>query len=225
MEALALGKPIAILDAADREGETDIFFPAMHFKPADLRFLRRNAGGELYIAIGNEVAQHFDLPYVADVFASAAQRHPVLGGMAKLSGDMCQGKCSVGLSLDHRSTHTGAPDDERSLTVRRLAELYVETAEEEVAHAASALGREFHVPGHIFLCIENAGGIAARQGHSDLSIALGRAAGAVPVMVGCVMLENDGPRFGAMGPLQSQQWCLANGVPFVSGPEIIDALA
>lgn len=37
-----------------------------------------------------------------------------------------QGSCSVGVSLDHRSTKTGAPDDERSLTIRRLAELYQE---------------------------------------------------------------------------------------------------
>jgi hypothetical protein len=39
-----------------------------------------------------------------------------------------QGSCSVGISLDHRSTKTGAPDDERSLTVRRLAELYQEVS-------------------------------------------------------------------------------------------------
>lgn len=37
-----------------------------------------------------------------------------------------QGSCSVGISLDHRSTKTGAPDDERSLTVRKLANLYQE---------------------------------------------------------------------------------------------------
>jgi 3,4-dihydroxy 2-butanone 4-phosphate synthase len=55
----------------------------------------------------------------------------------------------VGISLDHRSTKTGAPDVERSLTCRRLAELYAEVqqAGRSVREAGEALGAEFHAPG------------------------------------------------------------------------------
>jgi len=68
--------------------------------------------------------------------------------------------------------------------VRRFAELYEETRGSATrAEAEAALGHEFHVPGHIFFCVENAGGVAARTGHSDLSVALARLAGVGPVMV------------------------------------------
>lgn len=62
-----------------------------------------------------------------------------------------QGSCSVGISLDHRSTKTGAPDDERSLTVRRLAELTQQVLREgtSVEEAAALMGKEFHLPGTI----------------------------------------------------------------------------
>ena len=90
------------VDDFHREGETDIFFPAINLKPENMRYLRREAGGEMYVAIANEVARHFDLPYASDVFTAASDTFSVLKGMDKYTGDMCQGRCSVGLSFDHR---------------------------------------------------------------------------------------------------------------------------
>jgi 3,4-dihydroxy-2-butanone 4-phosphate synthase len=91
----------------------------------------------------------------------------------------------VSVSLDHRSTATGAPDVERSLTCRRLAELYQECQKKGLApdKACSELGREFHTPGHVFICRENDRGLKHRAGHTELSVALARAAGVTPVVV------------------------------------------
>lgn len=91
----------------------------------------------------------------------------------------------MSVSLDHRSTATGAPDVERSLTCRRLAELYQESSKKGLTpeEACAELGREFHTPGHVFLCRENDLGLKHRAGHTELSVALARAAGVTPVMV------------------------------------------
>ncbi|CAI6007177.1 unnamed protein product [Closterium sp. NIES-64] len=143
---------------------------------------------------------------------------------------MCQGSCSVGLSLDHRSTHTGAPDSERSLTCRRLALLWEEIRAERANSSGEAgkseaegqaeqedamrrLGKEFHTPGHIFLCIENPEGLRRRRGHTELSVALAKLAGITPVMVGCVMLSNSGDDYGALPAASARQWAAANSVP------------
>lgn len=76
--------------------------------------------------------------------------------------------------------------------------------------------------GHIFLCQENPGGLSARQGHTELSIALARRAGVTPVMVGCVMLSNSGDDYGALGPDAAREWAMSHGVPFLEGPEILE---
>lgn len=40
-----------------REGETDIYFSGLLTRAPELRMLRTQAGGELYIAVGHEVRQ------------------------------------------------------------------------------------------------------------------------------------------------------------------------
>jgi 3,4-dihydroxy-2-butanone 4-phosphate synthase len=96
-----------------------------------------------------------------------------------------QYSCSVSVSLDHRSTATGALDVERSLTCRRLAELYQEFQEKGLAldEACAELGREFHTPGHVSICRENDRGLKHRAGHMELSVALAKAARVTPVVV------------------------------------------
>ncbi|KAG0587456.1 hypothetical protein KC19_2G165300 [Ceratodon purpureus] len=228
VEALRRGECVAVLDGEDREGETDLFFPAASLSPASLRFLRTQAGGELYISVGHEVASAFGLPYIGHVLGQSdvTAKFPVFEHMGKAGGEMCQGSCSVGLSLDHRNTKTGAPDVERSFTCRRLAELFEEVRDNgtELARAAELLGAEFHTPGHIFLCVENPKGLTVRTGHTELSVALAKAAGVTPVMVGCVMLSNEGEDFGALRPAAARTWAAQHDIPFLTGSSIIKSV-
>eukprot|EP00958_Prasinococcus_capsulatus_P007172 scaffold666_cov332-Prasinococcus_capsulatus_cf.AAC.1 len=128
----------------------------------------------------------------------------------KAEAEMCQGTCSVSLSFDHRSTHTGASDEEIAVTCSKLAALYERCryrvrngcrtkmtggcllaeglGEEE---SIELLGAEFHTPGHIFTCVERRAGLAERRGHTELSTALARAAGVPPIMVGTVILNKE----------------------------------
>lgn len=187
VESLKSGNCVAVLDAESREAETDLFFPAESLSAKNLRLLRNAAGGELYISIGHEVADAFGLPFIGEVLSDSqlSESYPVLQHMSKERLKMCQGSCSVGLSLDHRSLKTGAPDIERSYTCRRLAELYKEVTKAGVGRdeAGRLFGKEFHTPGHIFMCVENPMGLQVRTGHTELSVALARAAGIVPIMV------------------------------------------
>ena len=127
--------------------------------------------------------------------------YQVLKYMSKSVGGMCQGACSVGLSFDHRSTKTGAPDSERSVTCRRFAELFEEVkadknlsglrdegrTEEVRTTAMERFGAEFHTPGHIFTCLEHKEGLKKRHGHTELSVAVAKLAGVTPIMVGAVV--------------------------------------
>ncbi len=44
-------------------------------------------------------------------------------------------------------------------------------------------GEEFHTLGHIFMCIENAGGLQVRNRHTKLFVALAKFLGIVPILV------------------------------------------
>ncbi|XRB17123.1 3,4-dihydroxy-2-butanone 4-phosphate synthase [Pseudoscourfieldia marina] len=222
IEDIRAGKLVAILDAVDREGETDLVIAAEHLTPKALRLLRTSAGGELYMPVGHEVTSAFNLPRAG---AALAASRTIPQAMAKSVGDMCQGSCSVGISLDHRSTKTGAPDDERSFTCRRLAALYEEVVDEGLspAEAAERLSDEYHVPGHIFLCHEDPNGLNVRRGHSELGPYLVRAAGLTPVAVACVMLNNapDSDDYGALRPELARRWCEDHGVVFLEGADLV----
>jgi 3,4-dihydroxy-2-butanone 4-phosphate synthase len=107
--------------------------------------------------------------------------------VGKEKKQMCQGLCSMGFSLDHRSLKIGAPDVERSFTCRRLAKLWQKVVnfknEVKRKEAARLFGEEFHTPSHIFLCIENASGLQVHNGHIELLMALTKLVGIVFISV------------------------------------------
>ena len=237
VQYMRAGGLVAVLDDPDREGETDLFARADLLTPETLRQLRTNAGGEMYLAVGHDVAESFGIERLGGILSAAAAAASetdawahALHAMAKRESDMCQGRCSVSLSLDHRSTKTGAPDDERAYTCSRLAQVAAEVAAngDSVAEAAAKLGAEFHTPGHIFMCIEHQDGLAARRGHSELGAALARASGGTSaIAVGCVMLanQNDTTHHSALTPSEARAWCEATNTPFLTGDDIAAAIA
>jgi len=48
---------------------------------------------------------------------------------------------------------------------------------------ARMFGEEFHTLGHIFLCIEHARGLQMQNGHIELSMALTKFVGIVPIII------------------------------------------
>jgi hypothetical protein len=76
---------------------------------------------------------------------------------------------------------------ERSFTCHWIVELWQEVVELKnevnIKKTTSLFGEEFHTPCHIFLCIENIGGLKMWNGHTKLSVVLAKLVGIIPILV------------------------------------------
>jgi 3,4-dihydroxy 2-butanone 4-phosphate synthase len=217
--------PVCLFDSEKREGETDLLFPAQSARPADMRQLRRDCGGLLFLAIGHDVGELFSLPFLQDLHTNEAlvSKHSVLGQL--VTNDLrYDARSAFTLSLNHRETYTGITDHDRALTTRRFAELTHELVAQGVSgeEAQIALGKEFRTPGHIPVCRETEGGLQRRQGHTELAVGLARLAGVTPVVIGAEMLQQDGDQ--ALSVDDARLWAQSHGIPFIEGAQLIDAL-
>ncbi|KAH9535346.1 hypothetical protein CY35_17G047400 [Sphagnum magellanicum] len=193
-----------MVNLESREAKTDLFFPTASLSPLSLITLRTKAGGEMYIFVAHEIASTCGFPFIGE-------KYPILQHMGKEKKEMCQGSCLMGFLLDHKSLKIGAFDVERSFTCCRLVELCEEVVnfknEIDKKEEARMFGEEFHILGHIFLCIEHALGLQMQNGHIELSVALTKLASIVPILVfGCVMLCKDGDNFGAPPLKVARAW-------------------
>ena len=180
IKAFQSGKPVCLFDSEKREGETDLLFPGQCAEPATMRQLRLDCGGLLFLAIGHDVGERFSLPFLQDLHTHKAlvNDYEVLNQL--VTNDLrYDARSAFTLSLNHRKTYTGITDHDRALTTRRFAELTAELIEAgiEGEEAQRALGKEFRTPGHIPVCRETQGGLARRQGHTELAVGLAHGAG------------------------------------------------
>jgi 3,4-dihydroxy 2-butanone 4-phosphate synthase len=207
IDAFARGEPVLVHDAADREGETDIVYPAGSVTPEAVARLRNDAGGLVCVALSDAVASTLDLPFMQEVLD-----HPTAADH-ELAYDE---RSSFSLTVNHRDTFTGITDDDRSLTIRELAALAAEPDAEVFAES-------FRSPGHVHLLRAAPDLLADREGHTELGIALAAAADQPPAVVVCEML--DGETGGALSPADARAYAEAHGFPYVEGRAIVSALA
>ena len=57
-----LGRPVMVFDSDYRERETDLLWPAVSATPEIIRKLRKDCGGLLFLAIGNEGESYLGYP-------------------------------------------------------------------------------------------------------------------------------------------------------------------
>lgn len=220
------GSPVCLFDSEFREGETDLLFPASTMTPENIRQLRKDCGGLLFLAIGHEVGERFGLPFLQDLHSDSAiiEKYPILGKLITndLQYDL---RSAFTLSLNHRETFTGITDHDRCLTTRRFSELYEEllTSNASAESFQSALGKEFRTPGHIPVCRESDGGLSTREGHTELAVGLARLAQLAPIVVGAEMLQDSGDN--ACEVEVAREWASERGIPFISGDELKAAVA
>ncbi|MCU4925442.1 3,4-dihydroxy-2-butanone-4-phosphate synthase [Halobacteria archaeon AArc-dxtr1] len=203
--AMAAGDPVLVHDAADREGETDLIYHAGAVTPGAVARMRNDAGGLICAALTDSVADAFDLPFLAD-----AVDHPATVGDDLGYDD----RPSFSLTVNHRDTYTGVTDDERSLTIRALAD----AADDPEAFDFAAT---FRVPGHVQLLRAAPDLLAEREGHTELGLALAEAADLPPAIVVCEMLADDG---GARSPASAREYADRYDLPYVEGRGIISHL-
>lgn len=211
------GEPVLVYDGDEREGETDLFFAAHRMRPEDVRALRREAGGLVFLAVDAGVARRFGLPFLQDLLAEAAPRHAVLRALE--SGALpYDARSSFSLTLNHRDTYTGITDKDRALTIRRFAELAAQTEGLAAEQAQAALGREFRAPGHVALCVASEPLLEARRGHTELGVALARMAGIPGVLAGAEMLGDE----VALPRRDARAWADKRRTVLLDGAEVLD---
>lgn len=218
LRTLRAGGPVLLYDADGREEEVDLFYAAEHATPAAVRTLRRDAGGLVFLAVDPRVGRALDLPFLQDLYAEDAARHPVLSKL--IPNDIrYDTRSSFSLTINHRETYTGITDNDRSLTITRFAELS-RLAVSGKPDLTNAFGRQFRAPGHVHLCVGADRLLLQRQGHTEIGVALARLAGVVPVLAGCEMLADNGR---ALGKADAQRWADANDGVLLEGQVVSDA--
>ena len=83
--------------------ETDLLWPGSAATPEVIRKLRKDCGGLLFLAIGNEIGEMFGLPWLQDIHTTAANisQWPVLDQL-KTNDLQYDTKSAFTLSLNHR---------------------------------------------------------------------------------------------------------------------------
>jgi len=203
--AFAAGSPVLIHDAADREGETDLVYPAKETTPAALSRLRNDAGGLVCVALSHAVSEVWDLPFTQECLTHPAAAAHDLG---------YDERSSFSLTVNHRDTYTGITDEDRALTVSELGRASASPAECDFPDT-------FRAPGHVHLLRGAPDLLDDRRGHTELGLALAAAADIPPAVAVCEMLADAG---GALSPAAAKAYAERNDLVYVEGATIVEHL-
>ncbi|MDI6898076.1 3,4-dihydroxy-2-butanone-4-phosphate synthase [Methanocella conradii] len=220
IKALQDGQPILLYDFDDREAETDIVIGAEFTTPKEVYRLRRDAGGLICTAIDPVACEKLGIPYMADVLRYAGNSgngFKAIESIYERAGDIpYDTKSSFSLWVNHRKTFTGITDNDRSLTITKLAE----ATRKAMNGGHVNFGAEFRSPGHVPLLRAAPNLLKDRRGQTELSIVLARAAGITPAMAMCEMLDGETGR--ALGKKDAIAYGKRNGLVYVEGKEVVD---
>ncbi len=216
--ALAAGEPVLVFDAVEREGETDLVFLSERATPELVRLARRDAGGLLCTAITDELRQRLGLPFVSELLDVGASRYPIV---ARLTDRPRYDRRSArGITINHRTNFTGAPDNDRAVTIRAVGELARDAARLSDDDLRGQFAGSFVSPGHVHLLYAARGLVAERKGHTELAVSLARMAGLSESATVCEMLGDSG---GARAPDAARAYARAHGWEFLEGRTIAGA--
>ncbi len=149
------------MDDENRENEGDFICAAEKATPETVNFVMSGRG-------------EFCVPVLPDVCRRLEVNPLVDTNTAPL-------RTAFMTPLDHASVRTGITAEERSLTVRSIAD--PRTGPDD-----------FVRPGHVHLLLAKEGGVLRRAGHTEAAVDLARMAGLAPVGVLCEILAESGDR-------------------------------
>jgi 3,4-dihydroxy 2-butanone 4-phosphate synthase len=206
LAAFRRGEPVLIHDAADREGETDIVYPARDVTPRAVARMRNDAGGLVCVALSDAVSETLGLPFIQE-----SLDHPLTADH-ELGYDE---RSSFSLTVNHRDTFTGITDEDRALTIAELGAL-------AAAPDRHTFEETFRAPGHVHVLRAAPGLLEDRRGHTELGIALANAADLPPAVVVCEMLDDE--TGGARSPADARAYAERNDLVYVEGAALVDRL-
>lgn len=217
--ALALGEPVLIFDADDREGETDLVFLSERATPELVRLQRSEAGGLICTALSEVVRAKLALPFQSEMLDASAERFPVLRPLAvqQLRYDA---RSAFGVTVNHRTNFTGVPDNDRATTIQALGALAAAAPRTDARTLQARFVSEFTSPGHVPLLYAAPGLVRERKGHTELAISLARMGGLSESVTVCEMLGDSG---GPRAPEAARRYAREHGWNFLEGHAITEA--
>lgn len=219
LTSLQKGRFILIYDNDSRESETDLAMASQYVTPESIKRMRKDGGGLIFLMISHPAAQKLQLPFLTDLFSHVNPQYPVL--KALIPNDIpYDTKSSFSLYINHRKTFTGITDNDRSLTMKRFAELVNITKNTDSDTAVKMFGKEFRSPGHVPICIASEKLLNERKGHTELVISLLEMAGLTPVGSGCEIMGEHGK---ALPKQDAKKYAEKNNLVFLEGNDIIKA--
>ncbi len=161
VDAIARGEVIIVVDDEDRENEGDFICAAEKATPETVNFIL-SGRGEFCMPVLPDVCRRLEVQPVSE-----ANNAPL--------------RTAFMTPLDHHSVKTGITAEERSLTVRTVAD-------------PNTTADDFVRPGHVHLLLAKEGGVLRRAGHTEAAVDLARMAGLTPAGVLCEILSASGDR-------------------------------
>jgi len=213
------GKFILIYDDDQREGETDLVIASEFVTPDSIKTMRKDGGGLIFLMVSKELANKLKLPFLADMYSEINDKYPVLKEL--VPNDIpYDTKSSFSLYINHRGTFTGITDIDRSLTMKRFAELARKTKNLNDGQATRMFGKEFRSPGHVPICVAADKLLDARKGHTELVISMMKMAKLIPAGSGCEIMGDDGK---ALPKDKARKYADKHNLIFLEGKEIVEA--
>lgn len=218
---LQKGKFILIYDDDKREGETDLVIASEFATPTSIKTMRKDGGGLIFLMTSKQIANKLKLPFLSEMYACIDEKYPVL--KALVPNDIpYDAKSSFSLYINHRETFTGITDNDRSLTMKRFADLTKKIQTLKDGFATTMFGEEFRSPGHVPICVAADKLLDERRGHTELVMSMMQMAGLSPAGSGCEIMGDDGR---ALSREKAKEYADKHGLVFLDGKEIIKAWA
>jgi 3,4-dihydroxy 2-butanone 4-phosphate synthase len=216
---LQKGKFILIYDNDRREGETDLVIASEFVTPNSIKTMRKDGGGLIFLMISKEIADKLKLPFLADMYSDISGKYPILKKL--VPNDIpYDTKSSFSLYVNHRETFTGITDIDRSITMRRFAELIRKIEKLNDGQATTMFGKEFRSPGHVPICVASHRLLDERKGHTELVVSMMKMAKLTPVGSGCEIMADNGR---ALSKDEAKEYADKHGLVFLQGKVIVEA--
>ena len=207
--SLRRGLPVLIFDDERRESEVDMVFHASFATIETIYTLRTVAGGLICFATEGRIASELGIPWGDELIARIEALRPLAAKIPRY-GD----RTAFTIWVNHVSVKTGISDGDRSKTVLELDKVVNLVVEGRLERALEKFRSEFQAPGHVPILATRG---PKRRGHTELSIALARAAGMAPSIVLAEMLDK-----GRSLPLdKAVKMAEEKGWPLIRGSDIL----
>ncbi|MFI9239971.1 bifunctional 3,4-dihydroxy-2-butanone-4-phosphate synthase/GTP cyclohydrolase II [Streptomyces cinnamoneus] len=160
---IAAGRPVVVVDDADRENEGDLIVAAEKVTTEIVAFMMSECRGLICVPMEERDIDRLDLPQMVDHNTESMRTAFTV---------------SVDAGRDH-GTDTGISAADRAVTIRLLAD-------------PAAVPGDFVRPGHVFPLRAKPGGVLVRNGHTEAGIDLARLAGLRPAAAIVEIAGEDG---------------------------------